>query len=165
MNTNEKLHVNFRQHIVQEDISEIENILQSSDYFSLEEIQVARSLAEEKLALGEASSYQFLFAEVENRISAFVCYGHVPLTVSSFDLYWMAVLQEKCQGGLGTALLRETETRILALGGTRLYIDTSSRSQYIPTRHFYEHRGYQRGAFLPEYYGPEDGKVIYYKRL
>ncbi len=165
MKTNEKKHVHFREHIVQTDINEIETILQSSDYFSHEEILLAQSLAGEKLALGEASSYQFLFAEVENRISGFLCYGHVPLTVSSFDLYWMAVLNENRQGGLGTALLRKAETRIIALGGTRLYIDTSSRSQYIPTRHFYEQRGYQRGAFLPEYYGPEDGKVIYYKRL
>jgi ribosomal protein S18 acetylase RimI-like enzyme len=67
--------------------------------------------------------------------------------------------------GLGTALLEESERRIASMGGTRVYIETSARSLYEPTRAFYLARGYREEARLADYYAPGDAKVIYVKIL
>ena len=52
-----------------------------------------------------------------------------------------------------------------ARGARRVYVDTSSRSQYEPTRAFYLACGYAREAFLADFYAPGDGKVIFVKAL
>ena len=46
-----------------------------------------------------------------------------------------------------------------------LYVETSSRPQYEPTRAFYGRLGYHVAAELPDFYGPGDGQVIFAKRL
>ena len=49
--------------------------------------------------------------------------------------------------------------------GQRIYIETSNRGQYVPTRAFYLKCGYAEDAVLREFYGPGDDKVIYVKAL
>jgi hypothetical protein len=46
-----------------------------------------------------------------------------------------------------------------------LVVETSSRDDYAPTRHFYEAHEYERAASLADYYAPGDHRVIYTKRL
>ena len=62
-------------------------------------------------------------------------------------------------------LIQATEAEIPALGGTRVYIETSSRELYHPTRRFYERCGYALEAVLKDFYTPEDDKLIYRKSL
>ena len=54
---------------------------------------------------------------------------------------------------------------IRELGGRRVYVETSSRRLYAPTREFYTGLGYRRQALIPEFYGPGDVKIIYAKEL
>jgi hypothetical protein len=51
------------------------------------------------------------------------------------------------------------------MGGRRIYIETSSRAQYEPTRGFYLKCGYRQETILEDFYAPGDGKVIYVKAL
>ncbi|MDH4072584.1 MAG: GNAT family N-acetyltransferase, partial [Gammaproteobacteria bacterium] len=67
--------------------------------------------------------------------------------------------------GLGTTLLKESESVIRRLGGTRVYIDTSGRAQYASTRAFYESAGYTVAADLADFYAPGDAKIVFCKRL
>ena len=67
--------------------------------------------------------------------------------------------------GVGTLLIRETERLIGAMGGTRVYVETSSKDQYVSTRRFYESRGYGTETVLRDFYAPGDGKVIFLKVL
>jgi hypothetical protein len=46
-----------------------------------------------------------------------------------------------------------------------VYIETSSRPPYAPTRAFYERCGYELEVVLKEFYGPGDGKAIYVKAV
>ena len=46
-----------------------------------------------------------------------------------------------------------------------MYVETSSRPIYRPTRQFYVKCGYTEDALLEDYYAPGDGKVIYRKKL
>jgi hypothetical protein len=44
-------------------------------------------------------------------------------------------------------------------------VETSSRDAYLPTRRFYDRRGYEEAARVAEFYGPGDDRVIYVKHL
>jgi hypothetical protein len=46
-----------------------------------------------------------------------------------------------------------------------VYVETSSRDQYEPTRRFYLKCGYRVDAVLEDFYAPGDGKVIFVKAL
>jgi hypothetical protein len=61
--------------------------------------------------------------------------------------------------------LAESERLIKEAGGRRVYIETSNRPLYVPTRAFYERCGYHCEAVLKEFYGPEDDKVIFVREL
>jgi GNAT superfamily N-acetyltransferase len=129
------------------------------------EIDVAAELVEARLQRGGASGYEFVFAERDGVVLAYVCFGRNTLTVSSFDLYWIAVEESLRGQGLGGILLRETERLSALAGATRLYIETSHRPDYADTRRFYERNGYQLAALLPDFYAPGDDRAIFVRSL
>lgn len=141
----------------------IMELIRSSGFFSTEEVKIAAELVRERVALGKASGYYFLFAEIFEEISGYSCYGPVPGTAASYDLYWIAVKNDVRELGLGRAILEKTEQRISESGGKRIYIETSSRDLYAPTRVFYEKCGYVKKAVIQDFYSPGDDKIIYVK--
>jgi GNAT superfamily N-acetyltransferase len=122
-------------------------------------------LVRERLAKGDASGYYFVFAEQEDRIIGYTCYGPIACTASSFDFYWIAVDPDFQGKGLGRILLNETERLIKKTKGERIYVETSQRPLYESTRAFYERCGYLAESTLADFYGPGDGKIIYCKVL
>jgi ribosomal protein S18 acetylase RimI-like enzyme len=155
----------YRQQIMPSDPGTIFMIVQSSGFFSNEEISLARELAEEKVEQGSLCSYQFLFAEDKDRVLGYTCYGLIPATCGSYDLYWIAVDEQFRSQGLGKELMQKTEDVIRGVGGRRIYVETSSRDQYKPTHSFYESCGYQKEAFLKDFYAEGDSKIIYVKSV
>ncbi len=154
----------FRHEVRQEDVETVREIVEATGYFNSGEVLVALELVQDHLVKGAAESgYYFVFAELKGRTVGYTCFGPIPCTVSSHNLYWIAVRPDAQGRGIGQALLRETEKVMRASGGTRSYIDTSFKDQYENTRHFYEALGYRLAAKLDDYYGPGDAKVIYYK--
>jgi ribosomal protein S18 acetylase RimI-like enzyme len=147
------------------DVEAVGALVRATGFFSADEEGIARELVAERLEKGEASGYHFLFAETAGRLAGYACFGPIPGSVHSFDLYWI-VVDPAAQGrGLGRALLAEAERRMRQSGARRIYADTSSRPQYEPTRRFYEACGYRREALLEDFYAPGDGKVIFGKTL
>lgn len=155
----------YRRQIQHSDIGAIADIVKSSGFFSAEEIDIALELAEEKLTQPHDSSYQFLFAEKENRVAGYTCYGLIPATHASYDIYWIAVFKDMRGHGLGKLLMTETEQLIQISGGKRIYAETSSRDQYKPTHKFYENCGFIQEAYLKNFYSEGDSKIIYSKNL
>lgn len=148
------------------DLDAVRSIVASTGYFNQEEIAIAVELVEERLTRGEASGYHFLFADNSQASTlGYTCFGRIPGTASSFDLYWIAIHQSQRGRGLGRELLERSEAIIRAMGGTRIYIETSGRAQYDPTRGFYLRCGYHEAATLPDFYAPGDAKVIYARAL
>ena len=147
------------------DLENVGRIVRSTGYFSEAEVDMAVELVDQRLARGEASGYRFLFLDAGGRTTGYACYGPIPGTPSGFDLYWIAV-QPSAQGkGAGRQLLECTEDRIRIAGGERIYVETSSKPQYEPTRAFYARQGYRVVAHLEDFYAPGDGKLIYDKVL
>ena len=124
-----------------------------------------REIVEERVRRGDASGYFFAFAERSGNVIAYVCYGPIPCTANSFDIYWIAVHSDEQKHGLGKWLMTLTEDLIRHQNGRRIYVETSGRPDYLPTRHFYDRCGYSPVAELPEFYGEGDSKVIYLKVL
>lgn len=155
----------YRRQIQHSDIGAIAAIVKSSGFFSAEEIEIALELAEEKLTQPHDSSYQFLFAEDGKRVVGYTCFGLIPATSGSYDLYWIAIDQQLRGTGLGKDLMKRTENIIYDLGGKRIYAETSSREQYKSTHKFYESCGYHPEALLKNFYSEGDSKIIYAKVL
>ncbi len=128
-------------------------------------IDTAVELVEDRLAKGPRCGYYFLFAEQDGKTVGYTSYGPIACTKSSFDLYWIVVSGDYRGKGLGTQLLDQSEEAIAALGGTRVYIETSARPFYLRTRAFYLARGYKQVAELEDFYAPGDAKAMYLKVL
>jgi ribosomal protein S18 acetylase RimI-like enzyme len=155
----------WREAVRADDPAAVAALCAATGFFSPAEVEIAAELAEERLAEGEKSGYAFLFAEDGAGLAGYTCYGPIPGTAHSYDLYWIVVDPRRQGAGLGRALLAETEARIVRLGGRRLYAETSSRAQYAATRAFYLARGFHQAALLEDFYAPGDGKVIFVKVL
>jgi len=85
--------ISYRQEIQPSDLGAILNIVQGSGFFSNAEVELACELATDRLEHGLQSSYQFLFAENGDRVVGYTCYGLIPATAGSYDLYWIAVAE------------------------------------------------------------------------
>jgi ribosomal protein S18 acetylase RimI-like enzyme len=155
----------FRGDVRAGDAAAVRELVHATGFFSEEEVAVAQELVDAFISYGPDSTYRFVFAEAREGLRGYTCYGRIPLTRSSFDLYWIAVRPE-CQGvGLGRRLIELTEAAVRGDGGTQLFADTSSRPRYLPTRAFYRRLGYEPAAEFADFYAPGDNKIVYSKRL
>jgi ribosomal protein S18 acetylase RimI-like enzyme len=155
----------WREEVAPSDEALVGSLCRSSGFFYEEEIEVAEELVRERLDKGPASGYHFIFAETEQATLGYACYGPIACTRFSWDIFWVAVDQVHRGQGVGKRLMGEVEARISRLGGQRLYVETSSRRQYQPTRAFYEAIGYRQEAFLEDFYAPGDGKIVLVKTM
>jgi D-alanine-D-alanine ligase len=155
----------FRSEILKADLKNVREIVSSTDFFSTEEVEIAVELVDERLIKGESSGYHFLFAEIEGKTIAYSCFGPIPATKLSYDLYWIAVHKDYQNLGLGKIILAESESLIDQLGGKRIYVETSGKEQYIATRKFYLSCNYKEEAVLEDFYAPGDAKYLYLKVL
>jgi ribosomal protein S18 acetylase RimI-like enzyme len=155
----------FRSTLIKGDENVISEIVSSTGFFNEEEVSVAVELAVETLSTGNKSGYEFVFAELDGKTSGYCCYGRIPGTKSSYDLYWIAVHCHFQNSGIGANLLTNVENLISIGGGGRIYIETSSRKQYEPTRRFYIKSGYSQEALLSDFYDDGDHKIIYSKLI
>ncbi|MEW6669224.1 MAG: GNAT family N-acetyltransferase [Thermodesulfobacteriota bacterium] len=157
--------LSYRETPTPADIEAVRSIVSSSGFFSESEIEVAVELVEERLSKGLPSGYHFLFAEDGKRMLGYACYGPIPCTSASWDLYWIAVQPELRGRGTGRRILELVERKIGKMGGKRVYVDTSSREIYRPTLAFYARCGYRQEAVLKDFYAPGDNKVLFLKVL
>ena len=155
----------FREHVRECDADDVRDIVASTGFFSDEETGVAVELVREHLLKGPASGYLFVFAEMDGRTVGYACYGPVPCTLNTFDLYWIAVRRDARGQGLGRALLGQVEERLRGPGRAKLVAETSSRPQYAPTRDFYLACGFEEEARIRDYYAPGEDVLYFTKSL
>jgi ribosomal protein S18 acetylase RimI-like enzyme len=155
----------FRDRVLPSDVEAVRDLVRATGYFSEEEIAIAAELVAETLARGDEAGYAYLFAEQDGRVVGYSCYGLVPCSTVSWDLYWIAVHPSQQGAGLGRRLLRETERRVRAAGGLALYAETSGKPQYASTRAFYERSGYATAGVFADFYAVGDAKYTYCRRV
>lgn len=156
----------FRRSVNESDVAIVKTIVESTGFFLPSEVDVAIELVKENLEKGALKSgYNFLFAEQDGNTVGYSCFGPIACTKGSFDLFWIAVNSGARGNGFGSAILKESEITMQSMGCTCVYIETSSKQQYEPTRTFYLKNGYAEAAFLDHFYDTNDGKLIYRKFL
>ena len=155
----------IRRNLRPEDRDLMEQLLEDTGSFNSEELQVAMELVDDHLQHGEDSRYRFLIASASRVVRGYACWGPIPGTVSSGDLYWIAVHPDAQGRGTGRALLLEAEAWVLEEGRSRVYVDTSSRHQYRPTRAFYRSCGFTEVARFDDFYAPDETKIVFLKVL
>jgi len=155
----------LRDQLSPRDRRSLEGAVRSTGFFNQAEVEIALEIIDEHLARGPSSGYSFLLDGPVGAVTGYSCYGPVPGTRSSFDLYWIVVKRDCWGRGGGRRLMAETERRVRAAGGERLYAETSGRPDYEPTRAFYAAMGFDRAAVFPDFYAPGDDKVVYVKPL
>ena len=158
-------HLTLRYDVIEADLARVREIVESTGFFHPPEVDVAVELVEERLRRGDASGYFFAFVEFDGKAIGYSCYGPIACTASSYDVYWIAVHRDEQKNGIGRWLMTLTEQLIRSREGRRIYVETSGRPDYLPTRSFYERCEYVKAAELPEFYGDGDSKVIYLKVL
>jgi ribosomal protein S18 acetylase RimI-like enzyme len=147
------------------DRERIREIVVATEMFQPPEADVAVELIDDRLAKGDASDYHFLFVDEGTTTLGYACYGYNTMTQSSWELYWIAVDPRSQGKGVGRQLLDALERDICRHNGTQLYVETSGRARYAPTRGFYLANGYSVAATLADFYAPGDAKVIFVKVL
>ena len=138
----------------------VEAITMGVGLFRDDEIPVALEVFD--AAVAGSPDYTALGVEVDGRLAGWICWGHTPCTVATWDLYWMAVDPALHGLGLGSALVDEME-RQLAGRARLVVVETAGRADYAPTRAFYEARGYRAVSSIPDFYAPGDDQVTFVK--
>jgi len=159
------MNLTFRTTPEKNDIQRIMDMVVSTSFFYDHEVEVAVELIAERLAIGESSGYHFVFAEVDGVTAAYSCYGHIEMTKSCFDLYWLVTHNDFRGKGIGKKLLEETYKEAKKMGCTMIIAETSGRKHYAPTQAFYISAGYTLEATIRDYYDKGDDKLIYIKRF
>ena len=155
----------YRTDVRKDDPENVKEIVTSTGFFHPEEIDIAVELVDERLKKGLQSGYHFIFSDRGQKTIAYSCFGPILATKFSYDLYWIAVHADMRGQGIGKVLLRKSEEAIRELGGQRVYIETSGRDLYAPTRQFYLRCNYEEAAVLKDFYAPGDAKYIYVRAV
>jgi ribosomal protein S18 acetylase RimI-like enzyme len=149
-----------------EDIQPLIEILRATEVFREEEIAVALELMEIVIEEKDQKDYVIsTFVDDSNTVRGYYCVGPTPMTVSSYDLYWIAVDPRIHSQGIGKQLLRHCEEYVKSKGGTLIIAETSSQPKYENTHSFYRRNHYTEASRIKDYYSQGDDLVVYTKNL
>jgi len=155
--------MSIRYELMKEDVVNIGNLVEATGFFRPDEVKIAVELVQERLEKGTESGYYFVIVSKNDKVIGYGCYGPIPCTLTSYDIYWIAVSPDFQGQGLGKTILMEMEHLIIESNGRRAYVETSTQIRYASTRIFYERCGYHCEVILDDFYEPGDGKAIYSK--
>jgi ribosomal protein S18 acetylase RimI-like enzyme len=157
--------INLRYRLCGEDRSAIEAILRRSGAFREEEIAVGLEIVDETLHPRPDTDYEWILAESSGKVVGFACYGPVPMTLGTYDLYWIAVSTEVRGSGAATKLDHAVEERVRAAKGRWILAETSSTEPYAAARKFYGKNGYLVVETIPDFYRDGDDRQTFGKRI
>jgi ribosomal protein S18 acetylase RimI-like enzyme len=148
-----------------EDRMPLLEIVRATGVFSDEECAIALELIDAVLDRPEQKDYVIAVCEEGGVVQGYYCIGPTPATLSTYDLYWIAVDPRIHGRGVGARLTVHAEEAIRTRGGSLIMVETSSRAAYDGTRAFYIRMGYEELARVRSYYRPGDDLVVYGKYL
>lgn len=147
------------------DRAAVRRLVDDAGVFSETEVGWAVEVVDTALDRGAAAGYHFLFAEGEDCLEGFACFGPIDGTANRFDLYWIAVSRTAQGKGLGRRLLESSMDAARALNGTHMFIDTSTRADYAPAHALYRTLGFEQMGTLIDFYADGDGKALFGRKL
>jgi ribosomal protein S18 acetylase RimI-like enzyme len=148
------------------DRAAVAEIVTSVGNFNKAEIDCALELIDIYLQVKEQKDYRIAVCEnSESCVRGYICWGPVPLTEGSYDIYWIATRPDSQGKGFGRSLIEYVETCIEEEKGRLLFIETSSKESYENTVRFYRRLGFTEASRIRDFYDVGDDKLIYVKRF
>ena len=144
----------------------LESILLRANVFTLEEINIAMDLID--LVLMDSNQKDYIihcFVNAQDQPLGYICYGPIPMTQGTFDLYWIVVDSDFKGQGIGSRLVDFLEEEMRRLKGRMILADTSSISSYEEAHRFYQKKGFQEVARIADYYWEGNDRITYCKKL
>lgn len=134
--------------------------------FTDEEVGVAVELIDIVLGNESQKDYRIVCAvDAQDRALGYICFGPVPMTRGTFDLYWI-VIDPRAQGQkVGSELLDCMEEEVRRLRGRMILADTSSIPSYEKANGFYLKRGFKEVARIADYYWEGNDRITYCKKI
>jgi len=152
--------------MVPADRAAVADIIVSAGNFNPVEIDCALELVDIYLTHEDQNDYRVLVAQdAASKVHAYACWGPVPLTKGTFDLYWIATHPAARGRGYGRALMADVEGRVRALRGRLVAVETSAKTSYADTVEFYRCLGYEEVSRIRDFYDVGDDKLILVKKL
>ena len=151
--------------MVQTDRRIIAELIAAVDNFNQAEVACALELIDSYLTDTLQTDYFVAVAEDTAGLHAYVCWGPVPLTRGTYDLYWIATHPDSRGKGHGRALLAYVEASIKQNGGRLLLAETSAKQTYEGTVAFYRRLGFEETSSIKDFYDVGDDRLIFVKRL
>lgn len=145
------------------DRAALEAVLRSDGQFRPDEIAVALELIDH--AVAGTDDYLVRLAHIDADVAGYICYGPTPMTRATWDLYWIVTHAGFRGRGVAGALVAHMEADIRERGGAHIRVETSEQESYGAARSFYDRHGYPEASRLPDFYGPGDALITYYKPL
>ena len=143
------------------DRAALRRVITSDDTFKPEEVKVAIELVTS--ALDALDDYRVLVAVLDKVVSGYICFGPTPMTVRTYDLYWIVVAATARGRGVARALIEHMEAELRAAGGANVRVETSKTENYGSARHLYANLGYPEVSRLKDFYSPGDDLITYFK--
>lgn len=148
------------------DRAAIASLIVSIENFNQAEVECALELIDIYLNNQSQDDYRVVVAEDSAAgAQAYACWGPVPLTRGTYDLYWIATSPSARGRGFGRALMEHVEKRVLEENGRLLVVETSAKSSYAATVKFYRRLGYEETSRIRDFYDLGDDRLIFVKRL
>lgn len=150
----------------EKDRDAVHTILQEAQMFRDDEIDVAIEVIDEYLENTKESDYwSYVAVDEKERVAGFAIVGPNPITIGTYDLYWIAVEQSQQRRGVGRELIMYAENCVNERKGRLIIAETSSKPTYLRTRNFYKQQGYSELAHIRDYYDVGDDLIIFGKYL
>lgn len=152
--------------ITAQDRESLLQLLHNRGTFNPTEVNVAMELVDDAITQKEKSTYQvFGYFDPPDQLSGYICFGLIPITDSSYDLYWIAVDAKTGRKGIGGKLLHFMEDFVKQQNGKNIYIETSSTPPYESARAFYLKNDYKVACVLEDFYRAGDNKWLFEKKI
>jgi ribosomal protein S18 acetylase RimI-like enzyme len=142
----------------------IEDLIRSDDTFNQEEVAVALELVDSACE-HPGRDYNVLVCEDGDRILGYVCFGPTPMTIGTWDLYWIATHRAARGRGVATRLVDAMQAELQVLGARIVRLETSQLESYGAARSFYARLGFVEVGRIADFYRQGDDLVTLAKRL
>ena len=137
----------------------------SSGLFKTEELGAIQEMLDDYHATKVGIGHQILTYDQGGTLLGVVYFCSKEFTDRVWELLMIVVDAARHRQGIGSRMLLAVEDAVRRKNGRLLLIETSDKSSFERTRHFYRKHGYTEVAHIPDYFSDGDGKASFIKRM
>lgn len=160
------MELSYRNFITSKDYEDVYELLEETGFFYEKEINHCLNMMEETIEYGnENEDYRWIIVESHNKLVGLACFSKHTISENSWELHWIAVQHNMKNKNIGSTMINDLENVAKTNKAGSMWIQSSGRKKYKPTINFFISKGYKQVASLKNFYGNDDPKLFFYKKL